>query len=215
MKKKLSLCLIFVLLLSLTAPAYAVSVRGGSTTLITAKPYLPDITIEVVVPTSGNVYINPNRLPVKIDGNIVNKQVVSDSFHIENLSEVPLKVSVEVEGKIKRGSDMGLLTRSAATVTTTAKRAFIFFEIQAVTNPSSVTWASAYNANKHVIVRDGSTAKKNIIILGSADQEKRFGAFHLAGDCIQNPREAWTEKDGVEVEIVFTFSPLPVGTEIP
>lgn len=215
MKKRLSLCLVLVLLLALAVPAHAVTVRGGNKTVIKAEPYLPDITIEVVVPTSGNVYINPNRLPVKVDGNIVNKQIVSDSFHIENLSEVPLKVSVEVEGRIKRGSDMGLLTQSTTNITTTAKRAFIFLDIQAVTNPSSVTWASAYDANKHVIVRDGSTAKKNIIILDSADQNKRFGAFHLAGDCVQNPREQWTEKDGVDVEVVFTFSPLPVGTNVP
>lgn len=215
MKKRLLLCLIASLLLPLTVPAYAVSIRGGNKTVITAEPYLPDITIEVVVPTSGNVYINPNRLPVKVDGNIVNKQIVSDSFHIENLSEVPLKVSVEVEGRIKRGSDMGLLIESAANVTTTSKKAFIFLDIQAVANPSSVTWAGAYDANKHVIVRDGSTAKKNIITLDSADQEKRFGAFRLAGDCVQNPRSPWTEKDGVDVEVVFTFSPLPVGTTIP
>lgn len=215
MKKRLSLCLLLVLLLSLTVPAHAITVRDGSETLITAEPYLPDITIEVVVPTSGNVYINPDRLPVKVDGMIVDKQIVSDSFNIENLSEVPLRVNVEVEGTIKRGSDMGLLLQSAATVTTTTKKAFIFFEIQASSNPSSVTWSSEYDANKHVIVREASRTKKNIVVLGSAEQEKRFGVFRLAGDCIQNPREPWTEKDGVDVEIIFTFEPLPVGTEIP
>lgn len=215
MKKKLSLCLLLALLLSLTAPAYALTIQGGSNTMITAEPYLPDIKIEVVVPTSGNVYINPYRLPVEVDGNIVNKQVISETFSIENQSEVPLKVDVEVVGKIKSGSSMGLLSQSTATVTTTAKRAFMYFEIHAVSNPSAVTWDSAYDADKHVVVREAERAKKDIVRLDSADNAKRFGAFRLTGDCVQNPREEWTEKDGVTVKVVFSFSPLPVGTAIP
>lgn len=215
MKKKLSLCLILALLLSLTAPARAVAAKGGSNTVITAKPYLPDIKIEVVVPTSGNVYINPYRLPVKVDGNIENKQVISDTFSIENQSEVPLKVDVEVTGKIKSGSSMGLLNQSAATVTTTTKKAFMYFEIHAVSDPSAVTWDSAYDANKHVVVRETGKTQKGIVMLDSGDNAKHFGAFRLTGDCIQNPREEWTEKDGVTVEVIFSFSPLPIGTAIP
>lgn len=215
MKKRLSLCLVLVLLLVLIAPAYAVSIQGGSSTVITAEPYLPDIEIEVVVPTAGNIYINPDRLPVKVDGNVVNKQVVSDTFSIENLSEVPLSVSVEVTGEIKSGSDMGLATQSVAKLVTPLKKAFIYFEIKAVSDTSSVTWASAYSPSKHVIIRETTIPKKNVLILGSGDQEKRFGVFRLAGDCVQKPKSPWTSEDGVEVEIAFTFSPLPVGTDIP
>jgi hypothetical protein len=65
------------------------------------------------------------------------------------------------------------------------------------------------------VVRESSQIKKNVIILDAHDNEKRFGAFRLSGDCVQNPREPWTNEDGVEVEVVFTFTPLPLGTKIP
>lgn len=215
MKKRLSFCLILVVLLSLAVPAHAISVQGNSETVITAEPYLPDIEIEVVVPTAGNVYINPDQIPVKIDGGIVNKQIVSDTFSIENLSQVPLKVNVEVTGKIKSESDMSLATQSVAKVTTPLKKAFMYFEIKTASDPSAVTWAGAYSPSKHVMIRESMVAKKNIAILGFGDQDKRFGVFHLAGDCVQKPKNPWSSEDGVEVEVVFTFSPLPVGTAIP
>lgn len=214
MKKRLKLCLILALLLSLSSPAYALAAQGSSTE-ITAEPYLPDIKIEVVVPAAGNVYINPYQLPIKVDGKIENKQVISDTFGIENQSEVPLKVDVAVTGKIKPRSTMGLLTRSASSVTTTMKKAFIYFEIHAVSDLSSVTWDSRYSSTKHIVVRESTQFKKGMIILDMCDKEKRFGAFRLAGDCVKNPSEPWSNEDGVEVEAVFTFTPLPLDTKIP
>lgn len=212
MKKRLALCLIAAMVLLLPIPAQA---SNTSNTVITAKPYLPDIKIEVVVPASGNVYINPNRLPIEVDTSIENKQIVSDSLAIENLSDVPLSVSVEVTGTIKGGSDMGLASESTAGEDTTAKRAFMFFEIQSASDPSAVTWSNVYREDKHILIRESTRTGKNIIILGAADQAKRYGVFRVNGDCVQNPRDAWTEKDGVKVEVAFTFSPLPVGTAIP
>lgn len=211
MKKRLTLCLIVALLmLLLPTPAQA---SNTSSTFITAEPYLPDIEIEVVVPASGDIYINPNQLPVRINASIVNKQIISDTLAIENLSEVPLSVSVEVTGSIR--GDLRLASESTVGEDTTAKRVFMFFEIQAVSNPKSVAWSNAYREDKHIVIRESTRRSKNIIILGAANQAKRYGAFRVSGDCVQNPREAWTEGDGVDIDVVFTFSPLPVGTNIP
>ena len=69
---------------------------------------------------------------------------------------------------------------------------------------------------KHLTVRSGvSKTKKNIAVIAQADQPKHFGAFRLTGDCVPVPRKGWTEADGIDVEIAFTFNPLPVWTEIP
>lgn len=215
MKKRLKLCLFLAMLLSLSSPAHAVAAQGGSSTELTAEPYLPDIKIEVVVPATGNVYINPYQLPIEVDGKIENKQVISDTFGLENQSEVPLQVDVEVTGAIKPGSTMGLLSTSTKKVTTTMKRAFIYFEIHAVSDLSAVTWDSKYSSTKHIVVRESTQLKKGMITLGAFDNEKRFGAFRLSGDCVQKPSDPWTSEDGVDVEVVFTFTPLPVGTPIP
>lgn len=213
MKKRLSLGLVLSLLLAvLSTSAGAVS---KTTTRIVAEPYLPDIQIEVVVPASGNVYINPKQLPVKIGATIQDNQIVSDAFVMENLSEVPLSVSVDVTGKVKTGSKMTLSSASTADSTSTLKRAFLFFEIHAASDPDSVAWSDSYDEDQHIVIRTIKRTVKNIVTLGSADQAKRYGAFRLAGDCTQEPKEAWTSKDGVTVDVIFTFSPLPVGTEIP
>lgn len=213
MKKRLLLCLVLsCLLASLFIPAQAV-VTG--TTKIQAEPYLPDIKIEVVVPASGNVYINPKQLPVRIGASIQNSQVVSDAFVMENLSEVPLSVSVDVTGRVKSGSKMTLSSASTADSTSTLKRAFLFFEIHATTDPDSVSWSDSFDEDQHIVIRAATRTVKNILVLGAADQAKRYGAFRLAGDCTQEPKEAWTSRDGVTVDVAFTFSPLPVGTEIP
>ena len=210
MKKRLTLCLFAAMLLLLPIPARA---SNTSSTFITAEPYIPDIKIEVVVPASGDVYINPYWLPLRVGASIENKQIVSNALAIENLSEVPLSVSVEVTGSIR--GDLRLASESTAGKETTVKRAFMYFEILAVTNPNSVAWSNAYSEDKHVLIRESTRIKKNIITLGAADQAKRYGAFRISGDCVQNPREAWTEYDGVDIDVAFTFTPLPVGTNIP
>lgn len=210
MKKRLSLCVVLALLLSLTTPALA----AGNIKII-ATPYLPEIKIEVVVPAYERVYINPYQIPVKIGGSIEDGQIISETANIENLSVVPVRVDVEVTGSVKSSSDLVLQATSTAGTTTTAKRAFVYFEMKATTDPKTVTWDNGYDADKHVVVRESTKIKKNMVSLAAGSQEKRYGAFRLTGDCIQNPREDWTARDGFTVEIIFTFSPLSVTTEIP
>ena len=69
---------------------------------------------------------------------------------------------------------------------------------------------------KHIVIRAGvPRTKKDMVTIAQADQPKHFGAFRLTGDCVATPRKPWTEADGIDVEIAFTFKALPVWTEIP
>ena len=204
-KKIRSLVLVALLLLALTAPGYAVN---GGKTRITGKCTLPDIKIEVSVPSTGRVYINPKRLPVKVSGKVENGQIMTDPSYIENLSEVPVKVSATVTGAVKSGSDMALNAATTQDLTTTAKKAFIYFEIHAADDPDTVSWDSEYDEEKHIVVRTSAKTKKDIVALGAGGQGKCYGAFRLSGDCIESPKTPWTARDGVNVEIVFTFTPM-------
>ena len=212
MKKKLLFCAIAALLLSATALA---SGKSYSTTF-EALCNLPDIS--VVVPGTAEVFINPYKLPVTIEADETTAQIVSTPAAIENKSEVPLSVTATVTGTIKEGSDMRLLSYSTQDpeVLQTRKSAFVYFEMQAASNPGQVDWDSEYDAQKHQVVRAGvAKVRKNIVTIAQADKPKHFGAFRLTGDCVAVPRSPWTEADGIEVEIAFTFTPLPVWTEIP
>lgn len=211
MKKKLLLCVICVLLLSQAGPACAA--ENSYTTTINALCNLPEIS--VVVPTTAEVFINPYRLPIEIASTESTAQIVSTPAAIENKSEVPLSITAAVTGTVREGSNMRLSTSSTVDAGLTSKRAFVYLEMQAASDPDQVNWDDAYDAERHLIVRAGTTkAKKNIVAIAQGDKAKHFGAFRLTGDCVPVPKGGWTDMDGIDVEIVFTFTPLPVWTEI-
>ncbi len=212
MKKQLLLGAVLALLLSVTALASGDSNR----TIIDALCNLPEIS--VTVPATAEVFINPYKLPLTIEADETTAQIVSTPAAIENKSKVPLSVTATVTGAIKEGSDMRLYSSSTQDpeLVLTSKSAFIYFEMQAASDPGQVDWDSEYDVEKHLVIRNGvSRTKKNIVTIAQADQPKHFGAFRLTGDCVPVPRKGWTEADGIDVEIAFTFKPLPVWTEIP
>lgn len=203
-----------VLALNLVSSAFAADSRYSTT--IEALCDLPEIS--VVVPGTAEVFINPHKLPLTIEADETMAQIVSTPAAIENKSEVPLSVTATVTGAIKEGSDMRLVSYSTQDpeLALTSKSAFVYFEMQATSDPDQVSWDKEYDAQRHQVVRSGiSKTKKNIVTIAQADKPKHFGAFRLTGDCVPVPRKSWTEVDGIDVEIAFTFTPLPVWTEIP
>lgn len=181
------------------------SLKAGNITVIDASCELPEI--KVTVPTTGNLFINPYEMPVEINGESIGHQIISTPTVILNESIVPLKVSATVTGKIKESSDMALSSISVDSGYT-KKKAFIYFEIQSTNDLNTVTWDSEYNAEKHIIVRTSPKTKKNIVTLDAYDengQKKCYGAFRLTGNCAAVPKIPWTEADGVDVTIAFTF----------
>ena len=212
MKKRLLLCMLLVLLLTTTALAS----EDRWSTRIDALCDLPDII--VTVPPTAEVFINPYKLPLDIEAGESTAQIVSTPASIENQSKVPLSVTATVTGALKEGSNMRLTSYGTQTpdMLLTSKSAFVYFEMQAAEDGGQVEWDGEYDAEKHQLVRIGtSKTKKNIAIIAQADQPKHFGAFRLTGDCVQSPRQGWSEEDGINVTIAFTFTPLPVWTEVP
>lgn len=163
MKMKKPVCLIAAALSALLAvPASAarpVGVEGG-TTEFTAQGFLPDVEIQVRVPAESKLYINPLSLPVEINGTVENKQIVCETSYIENQSVVPVIVDATVSGAVKEGSDLTLYSVSTQGSTSTAKRAFFYFEMQAVDDPAHVEWAGVYDSAEHIPVKIYARSKK-------------------------------------------------------
>lgn len=221
MKNRMAALLSAAILMVLLTPTVQATTSKYQTK-VTANCVMPEMAINVVVPTGTKAYLNPKQLPVKIGSTIVAAMIFSDEAYIENRSKVPVKVSTSLKGTIKSGSNLTLATASFATDETKVKKAFMYFEIQAVNDPENVTWAEEYDAEKHVVVAKTQKINKDIISLAAYDAEaeeggeaaKRFGAFRLGGVCTDFPTSPWTSKDGVNVEIVFTFTALPLTTII-
>lgn len=211
MRFKKPAAFLLALLMALSSAPVAAAADNEYSTVITAECLLPDVMIQVVVPAESKVYVNPQSLPVKIDGKIVESQIISEPSCIENQSEVPLAIAATVTGTIKSGSNMILSSASTQGVATTSKKAFIYFEMKASdsSDVSLVEWDDAYDENYHILVRTAAKTKKDFLILGAKGAQGSFGAFRLAGDCVANPQIAWTAEDGVDVDVAFTFTPMP------
>ena len=93
--------------------------------------------------------------------------------------------------RVEEGSDLTLYSVSTQGSTSTAKRAFFYFEMQAVDDPAHVEWAGVYDSAEHIPVKIYARSKKNIVTLDAAGGSACYGAFHLDGDCIPEPRSAW------------------------
>lgn len=219
--KKLILLIVTVLLLSLTTPAFAAS-KPNTSTKVTSKLSLPDVKIEVVVPSGKKAYLNPQKLPVKIGSKVNYSYIFTDEAHIENKSNVAVNVSASVTGAVKSGSNMSIVTDAFDTKNETAKKAFFYFQMQAIDDPDNVDWSDDYDPEQDIIVSKSAKSKNNIVTLaayrtdenGTPEDSVRYGAFRLSGLCTEDPKTAWTSKDGVDVNIVFTFTALPYNATI-
>ena len=219
MKNKKLVCLLAAALtLALAVPTFAAE-KGGLEVEPSAKANtsfsmmaLREGVVDVSVPATGTLYINPLGFPVhyEYDGETItdDSQILTEPAYIENNGEDPVSVSVSVTGEVQ-GGEMLLSSSYIKNQTTTTKRAFVYFEIQPVSNPGKVTWDEVYDATKHVYVRDAySKSKKNIVQLEAAGSGTNCGAFRLTGDCVKKPKVPWTGEDGLRVTIAFTFNPI-------
>lgn len=146
MKKKILLFLLMtaLMLLSLVNLASAAGREHQFTTVIEAAcSRLPEI--RVVVPSTMEVLINPYQIPVDILDKKVDDQIIASQVALKNESEVPLIVDISITTEIKGDSDMILAADSTIGQGLTSKRAFLFFEIQAVNDPNQVTWNTTYD----------------------------------------------------------------------
>lgn len=219
-KRLLCAALALAMLLSAQSAAAAAETENTRSMIITANTRLPKIN--VTVPGKGSVYINPLSLTVSINGKPRKDQIFSTPCALINRSEVPLAVDVTVTGSALEGSDLQLSTSSTAGSDGGDKRAFVYFEIQPSPTAdtdlvtSRVTWDAAYDSEKHIVV-DGTPegrTRTNVLTLAAktqAGEVARGGcaAFRLSGDVVPSPEQAWTTKDGVEVKVAFSFTPLP------
>lgn len=218
MMRKRLLCVVLTLamLFSIQPAAAAALLSNQRSTTITAKTRLP--VIKVTVPSTGRVYLNPFKLEVAIDGEYRYDQILCTPCSIANESDIPLAVDVRVTGQINSGSDMLLSTSSTKDSTSTSKRAFVYFEIHSSNSPDpdDVRWDKEYDKTKHIVVTnsDEGRSKTKILTLAAKDLDGDvanggYAAFRLSGDAIMTPKNEWTAKDGLSVEVAFTFTPIP------
>lgn len=216
-RRRLLLCALLALLVSAHPAAAAATPPNGVSVTITADTRIP--IVEVTVPDSASVYINPYELPVDIGTGRKNYgQIISTPACVSNYSDVMIQMDMSVTAHVREGSMM-TLANSPTGGGGTQKRAFIYLEFQQTDTSQfkDVQWDSAYSAGKptHIVLQNGVTViRNNLMRLPPVTPKGKvapggYAPFRLTGDAATSPTEEWTTDDGIDVRIAFTFKPLP------
>ena len=213
MKRKKLLCAIFALVLLISAQPAAMAAGDVYTTIIQATCRLP--VVQVTVPASNSVYINPFRFPVTIGDGETSEQIISSPATIANMSEVPVAVNVRIASQVRPGSTMTLVSAPTGGAGT-EKSAFVYFVMKQASSAEldTVQWDPSFDAAKHIAVTTGEpVTRQNILTLPARTSdghvaENGYASFRLTGDAVKNPTTKWNSEDGVIVLVAFTFTPL-------
>lgn len=199
--KLFALVLACVMVLSMATPAFAEELN------ITGSTQAP--TINVTVPSTGTVIINPYEMEVTQGDAEVTDKIISATQYIVNESDVAIGITVAITGT---ASGNAVLATAALKGTETTNSVFMYLEIAKATADDGTgdpTWAESYTkAAGQIIVTSKETTTKDVLVLGAGDETATYAAFRLAGDVASKPATAWTTTDKVDVKIVFTFNPV-------
>jgi hypothetical protein len=139
-KKVMSLAMASAMIASMAVPAFAEGETESTASNNTIKidGAYQAVTINVDVPTTGEVVINPYALPVSIGKNAddkdvkVSAQIVTKPLTIKNKTDVALDINVSATATV--AGALTLATSPIADVTTDTKNdAFIYLAIETTT----------------------------------------------------------------------------------
>lgn len=195
------ICLILTLFLALAAviPAYAEGTQTVMTSDISLPPLEEAPMIDVTVPQSGRIIINPYGLPTEIDGSTSTEQIVSETMSITNKSTVPIVVSASIAGRVSELSSLRYALQSPANLG--EKEVFLYAEFQ---NEGGIWLGNYVGANNQVLISEQDASPQEVLVLAAYAE----GMFRLFGAASVDPDDPWCSDDAVSVTLTFTFSAL-------
>jgi len=169
--------------------------------------------IDVVVPNTGTVVINPYGLPVMIDGQETTEQIAGSTMLLENCSSVAVDVSVSAVG-----TPLGGVVFAAQPPAEDApeKELFLYAEFQATEALGmTVPWTGAFlDASNQLMVTPFGPFKDHLMRLEAAGLPYSYGAARLFGSVSAYPAQPWEAGDGFHVNLAFTFTPVVPETPV-
>lgn len=191
MKTKQLLSTVLALLLALSLPAASA-----------AEPPAPDAggLINVIVPSTGHMVINPYRLAVRPDGVETTAQLVHAPQALTNLSDFPVTVNVTASASLPRESE-AVFVHAPPAPDAKAKEVFLYAEFQE--RPD--WWEGAYlDLPNQLPVNPRGASAGNVLTLDAQGE----GWFRLFGALASSPASAWSDTDTFGAVLTFTFAPL-------
>ncbi len=215
-KKLISTAMAGVMALSLSVPAFA----SSGTVKVDGSIQLP--TINVVLPTTASMVMNPYKMSVKLDpkdpASAVQDQIVSSTMEVKNLSNIDVQVGIKVTGTIKNTTDTAPAFKTSSAASSSTKEAYIYavFEI----GDTGLDVADTNGAGDNTVVLSTNETDVTNFAPGAASAANTLKAsadlkapatdgvlgFKFFGDVA--PVTTWTDKDTMAATIAFTFTPV-------
>ena len=153
--------------------------------------------INVLVPSSGELVINPYGLEVDMDGGVTTDQIVHSCQTLINLSDFPVVVDVSVTGTIPAESGAGFVSAPPAQ-DAPGKDVFLYAEFQ----PDPSVWVGEYWGLPYQVLADASS--EDVLTLDAGGE----GYFRMFGAMSVYPEEPWSDTDTFGAVLSFTFTPV-------
>jgi hypothetical protein len=234
-KKFISLALALAMVFSMSVSVFA---SGGAAATPAADPNefnatatvkIPDI--DVTVPATAPLFINPMGFEVKIaNGDVAensdaayektSNKIVSPVFIISNAS--PMKLDVNVIGSVTPAETNKALAIATAPITAedTKNSVFIYANFGTPTGsegqevlaaPANGYTAPAENATTFpqlALTTKVPTKPVNVGQIAKSTGDATKLGFQFLGDCAANPKTDWNPGDKVDVKLIFSFKPV-------
>lgn len=165
--------------------------------------------IEVTVPSSGQIIINPYHMKVNMAEHVSTDQIVSVEQFLVNHSNVPIQINASAYGKPKEESEL-CFAENMDDLNSGSKAAYIYMEFQHSPDGTSVSsWSESYqDADNQLLITSRENAKTGVLTLAAGDQSPTYGAYRFFGAAAVSPDQPWTVKDDFDLTVVFHFVPL-------
>lgn len=161
--------------------------------------------IDVVVPPSGQVVVNPYHMPVATSYGESTDQIVHEPQVMISGSDFPVLVTARAIGKLQPGSAARFVSAPPA-ADALDKQIFMYVEFQS----DPMLWSGSFaDWSNQLLVTDWGLEKANVMTLDA------FGAgyFRLFGAMTGFPDVMWDAVDAPDVTLTFTFAPLEMQPE--
>lgn len=195
-KKVATLALAGAMALSMAVPAFAAESTTNRSTAITGA--YADVPIDVVVPTTGTVVVNPYGLPIeltKTDGttkvNLTGQQITTRPMAIKNQSELDLTANVTATATA--AGNLKFVAATNVGSTTAGNNAFVYLQAQPLDIATGTTNMTTLAADANTVTdaitdafvtwaADGATynAENDLIITDKTGGAKKDNMFTLA-----------------------------------
>lgn len=154
--------------------------------------------IQVSVPASGRIGLNPYHMDIPTSAGTSADQIVHEPQIIINGSDFPVRVSARAVGKL--GPESGARFVSAPPAADARdKEIFLYMEFQ----NDLAFWTGAYGDwPNQLLVTDFGGEKADVMTLDAMG----VGYFRLFGAMTDSPFEMWGETDAPDVTLALTFS---------